>query len=175
MSTGLRDAVHTVSQGRARGHLVSPPRSPPLPSPWPTRHLRCIDVVLLATVTYGCDAGKVLDDTFRVHSLPCPRFSAGGNRDPSEPRFPPSSMRSSALHPPLSESQPANPPPPGPSSLQSLPSTVGHSGTPRRAQFLAVSSLNLSSPPHHSQESAWVPPQAHGPLWVDGVCSRDED
>lgn len=88
LSIGLSGAVPTVPQGKAGGPLGQPAHRPPLLSLWPTPYLVGIGIVLLATVTYGRNAGKVLDDTFCVHSLPCTGFSTGGNRDPSEPKIP---------------------------------------------------------------------------------------
>lgn len=95
-----------LSRAGCRVTWVSLPQTP---SAEPVAHLVSIGIVLLATVAYGCNAGKILDDTFRVHSLPCPRFSAGGNRNPSKPRIP------TSLHLELSTALPP-----------SLPQNPGH-------------------------------------------------
>lgn len=50
--------------------LTSPPASPS------SSHLHP-GLLLLGEVPAGCNRCKVLDDALRVHSLPCPRFSAG--------------------------------------------------------------------------------------------------
>lgn len=159
--TGLEDAVCTVPQVRARGHQVMP--LTPLRSLQPHLHLVCIDIVLLATVTYMCNAGKVLDDLWHPCSQSSlPGFSTGGNRDPSEPRFTVAPIRSSALHPLPSESLAIESLPQGPAPCRGLPIAV----------VLWLSS-RYPAPSSHSSQPSLAPqgvlpglPPHQAPLWV---------
>lgn len=133
--------------------VLALPSTPLLMCLWSPWHLVCTGIVLLATVTYSCNAGEVLDDTLCVHSLPSSGFSAGVNRDNQNASFMLLCIQSLEPH--------------------TLPFPVLSRICPlKRAQCPRSLQSQPETSPVCQQSARGTAPQ---PLGVDGARSRDED